>query len=90
MKIMYHDHFRGWDPFRPTGGFVLLPPFARGRFTRVSGIPRVTGRPSPGVIRELTDRPNGALTLKNQIFRERLMWVSNLFEAISNVDLQFY
>ena len=43
------DLIRGWDPFRPTGGFVLLPPLARGRITHVYSSPRVADEPYPGL-----------------------------------------
>ena len=51
--------FPGRNPFRPISAFALFPPFVRGRFRLISGLTRVTGRHSPGVIR-LTECPYGA------------------------------
>ena len=82
MNIMYHDHFRGWDPFRPTGGFVLLPPFACGRFTRVSGL-------SPGYGKTLTrGYPSDGLPLRG-FFSRYINYTGLLGDAGSDHTILF-
>ena len=43
------DLIRGWDPFRPTGGFADLPPFVPGWISQVYSSPRVADEPYPGL-----------------------------------------
>ena len=43
------DLIRGWDPFRPIGGFALLLRSARGRISHVYSSPRVADEPYPGL-----------------------------------------